>query len=510
MAQPPFKSDVFQVEPAATGTRTISRDATTNGMKFIDPAFPSGVVLADLVGLQTLPNVSVVGTVSFTTIQEAIDGAATGGDTPVVIIPSGAYTEDLVISKDVILVGLGYVSITNATATDTLSITEVADSVPRFVQLHNLTVICDEDGASCVNIDGSNTFARGTVTDVTAPLAAGDTITINGNVLTGVAAARTSGSNNFDTRGVTVSAVAAEIAAAINDVANDFAVDVTATASLGVVTLEAVTPGTGGNAITLAVATTPGGGLTVSGATLTGGGGIDSEVGLTEIAFLGCNLLATGVGTRQITTQTMNNVRVVGGTWFGSSSTSETFITQTASFKAFGVEWLNDIQAAYDTTDDQPSITTSEFSVLNCGRVNTLITDYIGAGSVQLANLPVVGDVTINGDRTLVVTNCELGGTLIEDTVSARLVNSTRDTLGGVGTPTVAESSLVLSSALVAANSDTVTFDLPQPDAVYAVIVDVPTAGAISNVTAKSASAFTVTFSAPVTGTAFYTVLRQM
>lgn len=510
MAQPPFKSDVFQVEPAATGTRTISRDSSTNGLKFIDPAFPSGVLLADLVGLQTLSGVSIVGTVSLTTIQEAIDAAPTGGDTPVVIIPSGAYTEDLVISKDVILVGLGYVSVTNATATDTISVTEVADSIPQFVQLHNLTVICTEDGASCVNIDGSNTFATGTVTDITAPLVAGDTITINGNVLTGVAAARTSGSDNFNTTGVTVSAIAAEIAAAINDVDNSFAVDVTATAALGVVTLEAVTPGTSGNAITLAVATTPGGGLTVSGATLTGGGGIDSEVGLTEIAFLGCTLSATGVGTRQLTTQTVNNVRVVGGTWFGSSSTSETFITQTASFKMFGVDWLNDIQAAYDTGEDQPSVTTSEFSIVNCGRLNTLITNYIGAGSVQLANIPTVGDVTINGDRAFVAMNCEMGATLIEDTVVGRLVNSTLDSLGGVGAASVSESSRIFSSALVAANTDTVTFGVAQPDLSYLVLADVPTAGITANTTTKSLGDFEVTFSAPVTGTVFYTVLRQM
>lgn len=507
MAQPPYKADVLQIEPAATGTRTISRNTTTNGLSFVDPAYPSGILLADLAGLQSLATVEVVGT-TYATIQEAIDGAATGGATPVVLIPSGAYSEDLVISKDIILVGLGYVSITNATATDTLSITETADSIPQFVQIYNVTIICDEDGASCVNVDGSNTYATGNVTATVAPVTAGDTVTINGNVLTGVAAARTSGSNNFDTRGLTVSAVAAEIAAAINDVANDFAVDVTATASLGVVTLEAVTAGTAGNAITLATAS--GGRLTVSGATLTGGGGINSEVALTEVALIGCTLQATGIGTRQLTTQTVNNIRVSGGSWYGSSSTSETFIAQTASFKAFGVEWLNDIQAAYDTGNDQPSITTSEFSIVNCGRVNTLITNYIGAGGVQLANIPTVGDVTINGDRTFVAMNCEMGATLIEDTVVGRLVNSTRDSLGGVGAASVSESSLVLSSAIVASNLATVTFDRAQPDVAYTVLVDIPVAGITANTTAKTVDDFTVTFSAPVTGTVYFTVLRQM
>jgi len=67
-----------------------------------------------------------------------------------------------------------------------------------------------------------------------------------------------------------------------------------------------------------------------------------------------------------------------------------------------------------------------------------------------------------------------------------------------------------LTSALVAAASDAVVFTRDQPDTSYAVLVDVPTAGVIANVTAKTTSGFTVTFSAPVTGTAFYTILRQM
>lgn len=486
----------------------MSRDATTGGLRFIDPTYPSGVLLEDLVGLQSLTGVAVVGT-TFTTIQDAIDEAVIGGDTPVILVPAGTYTEDLTISKDVVLVGLGYVKVTNSTATSTVTVTEDGDGVPRFVQFRNLTLECTEDGESCLNIDGSNTFAQGTVT-VNTTLVAGDTLTINGNVLTGVAVARTSGSDNFNASLGTVSALAAEIAAAINDVANSFASDVTASALVGEITIEAVAPGSGGNAITLAVSTTPAGGMTESGATLVGGGGLDSEVGLTEIALVGCDLVASGVGTRQITTQMVNNVRVHGGTWYGSSSTSETMVSQTASFKLFGVEWVNDIQAAYDNSQDQPSITSSEFSIIHCGRMNDLITNYIGEGGVLLAHIPDVGDITINGDRTLSASYCGFGDALIEDTVSATLVSCTRGALGGVGTPTVSESVIVLSEDLVAAVGSTVVFDLPQPDTSYMVLVDVPTAGITSNVTSRSTTDFTVTFSAAVTATVRYTVLRQM
>lgn len=507
MAQPSYKVDVLQIEPAATGTRTISRDSTAGELKFTDPTFPSGVVLADLMGLQSVTGVSVVGVgggAPFTSIQEAINGVST--NPAVVVIAAGDYTEDITISKDVVLVGLGYVRITNASAGPTITITEDTDNVPTFVCLQNLTIECTEDGAECLNIDGSNTFASGTVV-VDALLSAGDTVVINGNTLTGISGARTSGSDDFNAGLGTVDALAAEIAAALNDVANSFAADVSASATTDTVTIEAVTPGAGGNAITLSVT---GGNMTASGANLTGGGGVDSAVGSTEIAILDCTLLAAGVGTRQIVTQTMNNVRVQGGTWFGSSSTSLISIAQTASFKMFGVAWINDVEAAYDSGNDQPLVTTSEFSIINCGRVGNLITNFIGEGSLQLSNIPGVGDVTINGDRTAVVMGCALGSTLIEDTVVARLVNTTRDSLGGAGTPTVAETSVVFSSALVAANNDTITFDREQPDVGYAVLVDVPTAGVVSNVTAKNTTDFTVTFSAPVTGTAYYTVLRQM
>lgn len=514
MAQPSFKADVLQIEPGASGTRTVSRDSATGGLLFIDPANPAGLLLSDLTNLGQNDNVTTVGVGAgsqYETIQEALDAAPTTAsvDAPhVILLVSGVYTEDLTVDKDgLVLAALGYVRIVNATAGPTLTITEGADGVPRFFQIRDITVECTDDGEACVFVDGSNTFATGTATVDATPLVAGDTLVIGGITLTGVAVARTSGGDNFDVTGGTVTAIAAEIAAAINDSANSFAAVCTAEAAVGVVTLTAASAGAGGNATTLVTTAAD---ITLSGATFAGGGGVDSDVGADEVLLSGCTLLATGVGTRQVLTQTVNNVRVSGGTFAGSSSTSECVIAQTASFKLLGVEWVNDVQAAYDDTDDQPSVVTSEFEVVNCGRAGDFITNYVGEGSVLFANVPVVGDLTINGDRTFAAVGCEFGDCLIEDTVVARMVNCTRDSLAGVGTPTVAESSLVLSSALVAALSEDVVFTRVQPDAVYAVLVDVPTAGAVANVTAKADTGFTVTFSAAVTGTAFYTVLRQM
>ena len=109
-------------------------------------------------------------------------------------------------------------------------------------------------------------YASGSVyVDASLP-APGDTVTIDGIVLTAVSAAP--GVDEF-LIGADEAATAGNIASAINDPLNSFVGTVTATAD-GVDTVEvrAASLGTAGNAITLAVT---GSGMTVSGATLSGG-----------------------------------------------------------------------------------------------------------------------------------------------------------------------------------------------------------------------------------------------
>ncbi len=105
--------------------------------------------------------------------------------------------------------------------------------------------------------------ASGTVTIDTGGTEVGDTVSINGNPLTGVAAAP--GVDEFLVD-VDPAVSATNIASALNNPANDtnFGV-VTAQATAGLVTIRAATPGAAGNAILLAVA---GANLAASGATL--------------------------------------------------------------------------------------------------------------------------------------------------------------------------------------------------------------------------------------------------
>lgn len=108
--------------------------------------------------------------------------------------------------------------------------------------------------------------ASATVTFATLPTNA-TTVTVNGVVFT----ARTVAANALNAReffvGATTTATATNLAAAINSAMDAGLADISASTNANVVTLLANTPGTAGNAFTLATTT----GATLSGATFSGG-----------------------------------------------------------------------------------------------------------------------------------------------------------------------------------------------------------------------------------------------
>ncbi len=128
--------------------------------------------------------------------------------------------------------------------------------------------------AGGLNFD-EGTKATGTYTINVFPTTA--TLTINGTPLVPAGGPRTPGNDDYDeTLGSTV-AIAADINAAINDPLNSFSGTVTSSVVGAVVTVEAVVPGTVGNAITI---TSSDGTITASGATLAGGVGDDTTVAI--------------------------------------------------------------------------------------------------------------------------------------------------------------------------------------------------------------------------------------
>lgn len=503
MAQNPVLADQVKIEPGASGTRLIDRDPSDGSLRFTDPN--TTAVLSALLGIRNVTDLYLVGPggtgAPYTAIQDALDAVPDIG-TGLIVVMGGSYTENITISKDnVSLVGLGKVTLTNDVADATVTIIESPTSIPENVLLQNLVVINTEDGEECVLISGANNYADGTFTVGTAPLTAGDTLTIGGLPLTGVAGSRTSGNDDFSVDGVTVSIVAAEIAAAINDPANSFSALVVATAVLGVVTITAQAPGAGGNAITIASST---GDVVASGATLTGGGTTDSRVGYGGIDILDCVLQAQGNGGFQVRAETVNNVRVRGGTWRGSSSTSQARATQCASFRVFGVEWMNDVQAAYDSGGDQPAIITSVYEVSHVRQMGSVLANLLGEGSLTLDHL-VSGSVAQGGDRLLNIAHSSIGALVVNDTTEANLDQTSRGVATGTGT--LAETMATGIKVFAASASEPVVFAVPQPDAVYSVLVSASVPG---SVTAKTAAGFTILLTAPVTETVFYTITRQM
>jgi len=516
MAQDPLQVDQLRIEPGLTGTRLINA-AAAGDLQFSDPNVTA--TLSSLLGFRNITGVYIVGQggdgAPYTAIQDAIDAIPDTSDVDspsLVLITGGAFSENLTIDKDgVFVIGLGGVKITNSAVDATVTIEDAPTTTPQKVVLQNLTIENTDDAEECVKIEGAGTYASGTVTVNTAPLTAGDTVTIGGVALTGVAGSRTSGNDDFSIDGLTADTIAAEILEALNDSANSFAATITATRVGPIVTITANTAGAAGNAITLAVNTTPPGALTASGATLTGGGASGSMVAYDEVTILDCILIASGNGTFNVYADTVNNVRVQGGSWRGSSSTALAWARNCAAFLVFGVEWTNDYELLYDTGLDQPAIVTSEYEVKHCGRANDVLCNLTGLGSLRLAYLPTVGDVTVGGDQTIEADYCDLGDVTLSDTVGVTLVHTRRNTVTvGGGTPTLQESSLTGTQAFAASAAETVSFDADQPDTSYAVFVDSSTLGANVKVTAKTASDFTISASVPITETVYYTVMRSL
>ena len=172
MAQGNLRVDGIIFEPNQAGTRTITRDATTGALKFIDAVTTGGILLHQLAGLQAVTAVSVVGLAGagaqYTTIASAIAAApvnATAAAPAVILITAGTYTEDLTIDKDgIVLLGLGGVTITNATATSTVLI-QANTYIPLTCTLQNLTVKNTTAGEECVYLLGGagSTVGNGTI-----------------------------------------------------------------------------------------------------------------------------------------------------------------------------------------------------------------------------------------------------------------------------------------------------------------------------------------------------------
>jgi hypothetical protein len=524
MPQPPLLVDQLQIEPGSGDTLTIDRDSTDGALKFVDAVITGGALLPNLVDIRNITGVYTVGRAGdgamYTTIQSALDAipAATSSATSpsLVLIFPGVYQEDLTITKDgVYMVGMGRVRVVNNTATDTITVKASIDSTPQDVLFQGLEVECNEAGEAAIYVLGADTFSTGTITVNGTPITAGDTVVVGGVTLTGISGTRTSGSNDFSVNGTTTDAIAAEIVAAIMDPANSFTDIVTAESALNVITLTAVTAGSSGDAITLAVTVVVAGDLVPSGATLAGGSAAGNMVLNGAMNIKDCHLIASGVGSYQVLSDTVNHVYIEGGTFRGSSSTSILQASNNAVFKVRGVDWMNDVQFAYDTGNDQPNdVSTGSFELRSCNRLKGVLQNLVGLGSFVMSNCSEVETLAQDGDQTLRVVDCTItGASSFGTTTAATLVNTVRSTVSvSGGTPTLAETRSLGSAVLAATGVFAITFDVPQPDNSYTVLVEQSASNQAWGVQNKLATGFDLyeLSGSPHTGTINYTVIRSL
>ena len=517
MAQPPFLTDLVQIEPGSTGTRLIGKAPTSSALWFSDPTTIG--TLAQFMGLRNITGVYVVGTsgygAAYTSIQDAIDAIptyATASEPGLVLIGPGVYTENLTIQHDgVALVGLGAVTIQNDGADHTVTVQAVPGPPPQNVLFQNLTLVNDQAGFACLNLDGGSTFASGTVTVVTAPLVLGDTLTVGGQVLLNVCAARTPGANDFNGALNTQTAIAAEIADALNDPLNSFAATISAYSVGPLVVIFANTAGVGGNAITLAVSTTPAGGMTVSGPNLVGGSAEGSLVGQGEILIDNCTLQATNAGGFGIVADTVNNVRMKGGTFGGSSASATSTAANVASLYLSGVDQVTAFGLSYDSSAGQPATLTSAYTFSGCGAVLPVTASLVDVSTLNVLNCDVLSSLTVTGAQTFFIQNTRIGTVDLSGTVTAVFSNATYSSLVvSGGSPTSAASRLFDSLPFVASASETYTFPVEQTNTAYTVLVESPDTGSVLAVTNKTTTTFDIEASPALTGTVNFTVVRNV
>ena len=170
MAQGPFLIDQVQIEPGSVGTRLISRDTGTGGLKLTDPL--GSLLLSQMAGLRNIANVLVVGKsglgAQYTTIQSALDvvpSNASATNPYIVLVLPGRYDETVTIVRDgVRLVGLGQPeirSLLEATpdapgATHTVSIVAGLGSVPRSLIIEGFIISNVHSTKAAVRVTGAD------------------------------------------------------------------------------------------------------------------------------------------------------------------------------------------------------------------------------------------------------------------------------------------------------------------------------------------------------------------
>lgn len=232
-------------------------------------------------------------------------------------------------------------------------------------------------------------------------------------------------------------------------------------------------------------------------------GGAGSTVGADGITLDGCDLRPTGVGGYTVYADTVNYVTLTGCLATGVPGTASLRANQCAGLTALNSA-LPAVQADYTTAGSIPSVAGSAYYLSGCQTVGNVLSTLTNAGSLVISGCPSVGNLTLNGNRTLAVTTSSVGNVTVNGTSAATLRNSTRGTAAGAGT--LLESQLSGNTVFAASATETVTFPVARPNANYTVSLDTGL-NTVSRVDNKLATSFDIVFTAPVSTTVYWTVL---
>ena len=535
MAQPPFRSDAFEVEnvDAPVGPRLIEANETNGSMRFTDTLIPGGIDLNQLAGLQQAQQTFIVSETGvggskdalgnpITTIQGALDAVPDSADADeryIIILMPGLYVEDVLVTKDyTTILGMGGVTIRNDTAVSTFRVLEGVSTVPRRITFQNLRIENTAATEACIDLLSSE-FATGTVTVASLPNV-GDNVTIGGVVLTAILNGGVPAPGEFEL-GTDAPTSAVLLATAVSDPVNGLTGVVIPFVVGSVITLRAVDPGVAGNAITLATSVALV--LVISGGTLTGGtlASTGSLVAFDLIDILGCDLVPGGVTGFQLRAAAVNNIYVKGGNWDGSTTGSAVSIVDCASCQLIDIPACPLVSMSYDDTNPEiPVIATSFYRINNCvGAIpaTTLSTGFVGVGSMVVTDSTFLGTTTYAGDtaaRSFTATRCAFGPMVVGATGSMVLSNCSRGALAGAGTGTWTETTFQGSAVFAAVPVITVLFDEPQTDLLYRVLLDSPVIPAaitdVAFVTTKTLLGFDIAFGGPQAATVEFVVKRDV
>lgn len=231
-------------------------------------------------------------------------------------------------------------------------------------------------------------------------------------------------------------------------------------------------------------------------------GGAGSTVGSQGILFQDCTFKPTGIGGVTILASAVNNLILRNCRSDGASGSASMQISQCASLDVQG-GLIPSLQVDFNSSGTIPSVSVGAYRFSQCESIGAILSTLQGGGSIAITTC-VTGNVTINGNRTLVARGSTLGTLTVNGTSAVTLVGSTRGAASGAGT--LQEDRLVGTSAFSTTDTVLVTFAVPRASASFLVLFDAGPLGPPWAVS-KTVNGFTIQFSTPVSTTVDWVVI---